>query len=323
MSFFDSKEEVINIELTQFGKKLLSKGKFKPVYYAFFDDDVIYDSKYMGINEEQNDTQQRILNETPVSKPVYNFHSIEEEQKSYNDLIFSENLAGLLNLDKIDMADGETNYSLLLPLGQSSANSEFYPAWNLNVLNGQIFNCFDTVDNTLNNEFTKYPYLKIPQINMSTSSIKLKVFDENNASTQESLNLTTLATLSTPQKIFYIKRGETFNIFDVLERNVEDKKENFEIEVFLEDKKEINGQEKKYWKKLNFLKSPVNIKNGILLDEPLYQEAASISADQNFVSYYLNLLVDEEINLPPETLLSLNTYSTTVKEDDKPFGDDC
>ena len=43
MSFFDSKEEVIKIELTQFGKYLLSKGKFAPKYYAFFDDDIVYD----------------------------------------------------------------------------------------------------------------------------------------------------------------------------------------------------------------------------------------------------------------------------------------
>ena len=36
-NFFDKKEEVINIELTQYGKHLLSKGKFRPEYYAFYD----------------------------------------------------------------------------------------------------------------------------------------------------------------------------------------------------------------------------------------------------------------------------------------------
>ena len=30
MGFFDRKEEVIDIELTQYGKHLLSLGKFKP-----------------------------------------------------------------------------------------------------------------------------------------------------------------------------------------------------------------------------------------------------------------------------------------------------
>ena len=39
MLFLDKKEEVLDIKLTQFGKYKLSIGEFKPVYYAFFDDD--------------------------------------------------------------------------------------------------------------------------------------------------------------------------------------------------------------------------------------------------------------------------------------------
>jgi len=49
MSFFDSKEEVINVEFTQYGRYLLSKGKFNPRFYAFYDDDVIYDSLFMKL----------------------------------------------------------------------------------------------------------------------------------------------------------------------------------------------------------------------------------------------------------------------------------
>ena len=41
MSFFNKKEDVIEIQLTQHGKYLLSKGRFKPAYYAFYDDDII------------------------------------------------------------------------------------------------------------------------------------------------------------------------------------------------------------------------------------------------------------------------------------------
>ena len=55
MTFFNKKEEVIQIKLTQYGKHLLSKGKFKPTYYAFFDDSVLYDSNYAGHTEVQND----------------------------------------------------------------------------------------------------------------------------------------------------------------------------------------------------------------------------------------------------------------------------
>ena len=43
MIFFDRKEEVLEIELTSFGRHKLSKGEFEPVFYSFFDDDVVYE----------------------------------------------------------------------------------------------------------------------------------------------------------------------------------------------------------------------------------------------------------------------------------------
>ena len=61
MSFFNKKEEVIDLQLTQYGKQLLSKGIFKPIYYSFFDSNVIYDSSYSGItNEVITSIEQRI-----------------------------------------------------------------------------------------------------------------------------------------------------------------------------------------------------------------------------------------------------------------------
>ena len=45
MEFFNKKEEVIELKLTQFGRFMLSKGKFKPTFYSFFDDNVLYNSE--------------------------------------------------------------------------------------------------------------------------------------------------------------------------------------------------------------------------------------------------------------------------------------
>ena len=85
MTFFNRKEEVIDIELTQYGKLLLAKGKFKPKKYAFFDDDVIYDAQYAtptdatsvsnSIAENQNDVSTRIK-ESVRSKAQYNYGSL-------------------------------------------------------------------------------------------------------------------------------------------------------------------------------------------------------------------------------------------------------
>ena len=44
--FLDKKEQVIDFKLTSYGRYLLSIGSFKPTYYAFFDNNILYDTKY-------------------------------------------------------------------------------------------------------------------------------------------------------------------------------------------------------------------------------------------------------------------------------------
>ncbi len=79
MELFDRKEDVIDLQLTQHGKYLLSRGLLKPKYYSFYDDDVIYDSQYGGFLESQSDTHKRIKSETIRTKAQYVFSGIETE----------------------------------------------------------------------------------------------------------------------------------------------------------------------------------------------------------------------------------------------------
>ena len=60
MKFFDRKTEVLDIQLTQKGKSLLAEGKFKPKYYSFHDDNIIYDREYAGYREGQKSIEDRI-----------------------------------------------------------------------------------------------------------------------------------------------------------------------------------------------------------------------------------------------------------------------
>ena len=93
-SFFDKKEEVLDIELTQYGKHLLSKGEFVPVYYSFFDDDITYDWKYTGdVDELQNYAQDRLLLETPSLKTQYVFSGRETIVSQISGVLASENEA--------------------------------------------------------------------------------------------------------------------------------------------------------------------------------------------------------------------------------------
>ena len=47
MTFFNKKEEVLEVQLTRLGRQLLSQGRFKPASYEFMDEDVVYDRQYV------------------------------------------------------------------------------------------------------------------------------------------------------------------------------------------------------------------------------------------------------------------------------------
>jgi hypothetical protein len=83
LSFFNKKEDVIDIQLTQYGKLLLSRGTFKPEYYCFFDDDILYDSDYAGVSENQNKSEDRIK-ETPYVRPQHVFYGVETKNNQLN-----------------------------------------------------------------------------------------------------------------------------------------------------------------------------------------------------------------------------------------------
>lgn len=112
MSLFNKKEEVLNTELTQYGKKMLSIGNFNPVYYAFYDDEVLYDTDCASFSESHTQSKSRIK-DSITFKPFYSFTSIQSNDK--------------MSLDN--------------ELGNSSLFSEYAPAWDIRVLNNEFKTC--------------------------------------------------------------------------------------------------------------------------------------------------------------------------------------
>jgi hypothetical protein len=112
-TYFNKKEEVIDIELTQYGKYLLSKGKLKPAYYSFYDDDILYDGSHGGVLELQNDIVARIK-DTPYLKTVYDFSSSIMFPTPY-----SPNSMGVI----------DTNHALSKPIGTIDSTKDYKPAW--------------------------------------------------------------------------------------------------------------------------------------------------------------------------------------------------
>ena len=171
MSFFDSKEEIIDIELTNHGKYLLSKGKFKPEYYAFFDDEIVYDSSYINITESQNSIQTRILDETPFIKPQYSFVGAEKRVNTTEILDFysSQEL-----LKKENNFSTDKFFSPVLPLGKSSYEKEYFPAWSVQFLNGN--GTLDTYNQRLTGSISgALSFLNIPQLNLNNNEYEIRL----------------------------------------------------------------------------------------------------------------------------------------------------
>lgn len=309
MAFFNKKEDVIDIELTQFGKYLLSKGELKPEYYAFFDDDIIYDSQYGGTTEGQNDAQPRITGSVR-QRTQYVFSGIETEVTR---LIETNQGIGADEQDKVSLqATDDREYSLSYPLGRSDVGNDKKPAWAITFLKGEITSTVPYFTSSLG---------VIPKVQLGTKNVEFFTevlnkrtetnefatpCDENTGtgSVNEILSQVGESTdeLVDPSDLVFANRvyedGSYINIvedqllIEMLEKNTPFEEDNIEIEVFrvetnLETQKEVLTP-------LRFMKKPQAVVNGILLDE---DEIEKVPQDPtpDCVEYFFNVRVDNEI----------------------------
>ena len=90
--FIDKKEQVFDFQLTPYGKYTLSTGAFKPVYYTFYDGEILYDGKYAdrggnGIQETQNNIHTRIKENTAYIESLVCFDELETSPPNKSELI--------------------------------------------------------------------------------------------------------------------------------------------------------------------------------------------------------------------------------------------
>lgn len=285
MTFFNQKEEVIQVELTQYGKYLLSRGKWKPSYYAFFDDDVIYDGKYAGVVETNAVSVERIKT-TPRTKTQYVFTGIEEQVKKNLELIKQNKI----KFDPVYVTPkADKHYVLSQRIGNSILGDKNAPAFNVSFLKGEISSStlLQTGD---------MPNLKVPLLNLKETSYTLSSQRPNTDSTSvNSFNVP--ATFSDGSSI-YVK--DDYLLIDFREENVEDLMKNFDIEMFVVEKDQETGEEN--YTQLYFDQDFDDYKNGILLDpEKLSIEDQKYfddqkSQDQFRAKNYFNISIDYEID---------------------------
>ena len=177
MSYLDPKERVIDLQLTSYGKYLLSIGTLDPVYYAFFDDDIIYDGEYANISEKQSEIEPRIQENTPrfSVQTVFSGRELEIFNKNpniVNDLIIGSDIEDEEKIEQglIKVQDGpEHNRVLQQPLGRSNPFYKYSPAWNAQFLKQPLSASTDywTISGSQGIE-----YKNIPQLN---ADIRYKV----------------------------------------------------------------------------------------------------------------------------------------------------
>jgi hypothetical protein len=217
MTFFDQKEEVLEIELTPYGRYLLSLGELIPAYYSFFDDDVTYDSDCIGFLEDQNVIEDRI-NETSRLRCQSSYR-----RKGFRSVETPAEGEGHLALQ----AFFEREYALNSVLGVSDYYSDHSPSWDINVLKGEITSSA-TIHTGSGGDGPNY---LIPQLNMANPTYK-KIAGPPTAIWPQHEIADDLRRVYKPAPERLIEIRNDFILLEVNENNTTFQKENFEIELF-------------------------------------------------------------------------------------------
>ena len=297
MSFFNKKEDVIDVELTQFGKYLLAKGKFKPAFYTFSDDEILYNNDFVGsgLDETGKQTSKRIQRETQRFKTLYDQEGIESrvlKLKAYNKNEFgdvigtpSEMLYG--NDHMFDEKMGSDDRKLVRNfLGHSTIGEQEVPSWELDsLLYGEI--------KSVNNSSSS------PHIGMKRPVLEFEVDHSLNihkmGSNHPDYNITPEAFenryIGVEREFHFVDDikmtvDEGVLIFSVIEDNVDYDVENFEVEFY----EVVRGP--------NFRNPDNDVKEEEL--ELLYSTEREFSDNGNkqpigaeYVGYYFDIMTDQ------------------------------
>ena len=284
MTFYDRKEEVIQITLTKFGRQLYSRGKLKPVYFAFFDDDVLYGTDHAGFSENPSSAGDRIKQSTRI-RPLSSRVGADRKMK--------------LKISSKQVSDDKRGL-LTSKIGNSDPLTDYNPSWNVNIANGDISSNARTSQvtwkTTPSGTKETIESENIPQINLSDLNCKIKKIDTPD----------TMAKLY--GKILEDGSGITVDmssgelLVSLVEENSPESYDNFDLELFeveeVEDDKLKGASTDKHYREV--LRPLFFEKRGKgVVDDVLIGDGRGTSPDPSdnpaFASYFLNIEADREI----------------------------
>lgn len=284
MSFFDKKEDVLDIVLTPHGRSLLSKGKLIPAYYSFLDDDIIYDLTSVGDTESNYQVKQRVLEDTPSLKP----------QTNHSDLMIkhTENNPDLTN---------DVVKKNIYTIGTSDILEEYAPSWNIQLRKGEISSSSRTIE-------VDEISLNIPQINVEIE-YALSISNNNKVKQKQGIK----ESAERPMSVIYqdgtfLKVDEEQILAQILEENGFQHSDKLEIEVYKYD----NSAEEKLIP-LKFLKRNKELEGDFYHPKPDMQNSLNDITPET-VEYFFDVRVDKEIPKEIDEGVIADVYSTRIKE---------
>ena len=314
MAFFNKKEEVLDFQLTEYGKRLLEQGNLKPALYSFFDDDILYDTEagsFSGSVENQNSADRRIKYETPslrVQKHTTGAETrvnqfleevsgtVSQKSGSTSQFLIAENSVEFINAFQDTPQFAQKFFLGSDPIGTSDLKSSNAPAWQINCLANEISSSQPYLTTNLtssNTELGQGIVRKIPQLDI-TIDYKTFYLEEENVQDYDDPVLKNIISLGTsPSSSIGLYVQENYLVLDIAEANTSNLKENFDIEVF--EQSPGSAGETTYTRKM-FIGA-----NGEMVE----------STDTSQVEHYLNIMVDQEI--PSEILTSLQITDNMIK----------
>jgi hypothetical protein len=266
MTFFNKKEDVIKIELTPYGRRLLSKGTLAPVYYTFLDDNILYSTEHSGIPENGISAKDRILKETPYLKPQTNYKGVESSINSLasklsdnfsDDNLIPERIEKLQHtLGKAPMGNKETSeISATFLHGEVSSSTLVYSGSGVSPVNIPQLEC--PIENTLKVKFVDQVF--------DYDIINIKKTDGSYVEMKEG------------ELLILLKDTEGFNTTD-----------NFSIEVF-----EYETQDSSVLIPMKMEKEKNKIVDDILIDD---SGETILYEDNVYANEYFTIIFDEDIN---------------------------
>lgn len=288
MEFFNKKEEVLNVELTEYGEYMLAIGKLNPTFYAFFDDDIQYDTAGSGYSETQNDIANRIQYETPQLKILgsrtgadtrveRSLNAISGGVGSLSANSTTDEYIEILRAQQ-EFTDGDKMATY--PIGTSMLTSPYNASWQLEVLSvPEVTSATRTYEPA-----PKGNIENIPQVNIT---IDYETYFRDGEQTEAAIS-----GYLGDQNIFLGLR-DNYLFLELLENNTIFEKENFEIEVYHSASGE-NGV-------------------GVFTQKQFFSDTDTTgfsAPDTSEVEYFMNVLVDGEI--PQEVRDELNISDNVV-----------